>query len=172
MTEVELKQKRDHLGLTQRALGELLDLTSQQISNYESGRMPIPKIVEMALDYLGQKVAQKKGKTLPLSNKESDFVHQFVAKLKEGLGDKIILTLLFGSKVRGEARRESDLDLLVLLKTKKPRDRKKIFEILFAMDPYNPYNVAPVIYSLKDFQMNEKLRSPFIANIKSEGILL
>ncbi len=54
MKPIELKKIRQRLRLTQRTLGEKLSLSDQQISNYESGRHPIPKVVELAVVHLAE----------------------------------------------------------------------------------------------------------------------
>ena len=46
---------------------------------------------------------------------------QPVEALRRGLGDRLIAVLLFGSRARGEAHRNSDWDLLVLARDLPPR---------------------------------------------------
>ena len=52
MTAIQIKQIRRIMRITQRELGARLGMTVQQISNYENGRSPVPKVVELALSYL------------------------------------------------------------------------------------------------------------------------
>lgn len=52
MTSVTIQRARKMLGMTQRELGARLSMTVQQISNYENGRSPVPRVVEMAVMYL------------------------------------------------------------------------------------------------------------------------
>ena len=49
---MNLKKAREQLGLTQKELGEKLDLTAQTIYRMESGRQKITKTVELAVKYL------------------------------------------------------------------------------------------------------------------------
>lgn len=49
MTPARVKRVRRALGLTQRELSSRLGMTVQQISNYETGRSPVPRVVELAL---------------------------------------------------------------------------------------------------------------------------
>lgn len=172
MNGPDLQANRRALGLTQKELGGLLNISAQQISNYENGRMPVPRTVELALEALLQRETSQTRGRLPLYKEEGDFIQCFVSRLKEALGDKLILALLFGSRARGQAGEESDTDIFILLKSKCRKERKTVFSILFSLDPCNQHRLSPVIYSLKEFQMNEKLRSPFIANLKREGIFL
>jgi transcriptional regulator with XRE-family HTH domain len=47
-----LKAWRAARGLSQRELGELLDVTNMSVWRWESGAVPIPRVVELALHYL------------------------------------------------------------------------------------------------------------------------
>ena len=49
---MNLKKAREQLGLTQKELGEKLDLTAQTIYRMESGRQKVTKTVELAVKYL------------------------------------------------------------------------------------------------------------------------
>ena len=49
---MNLKKAREQLGLTQKELGEKLDLTPQSIYRMESGRQKVTKTVELAVKYL------------------------------------------------------------------------------------------------------------------------
>jgi len=161
----ELHKIRTRLGWTQKELAEKIDFTAQQISNYESNRRPIPKSVELAIHYLEKKRTY-------LSIQEKTFVDQFVEEIRKSLDKNIIMIVLFGSKVRGDFDLESDIDLLIILKNRSVICRKKIFDILFHMSPYNKLGISPVIYSLSDFQKNERMGTSFIKKIKEEGVLL
>jgi transcriptional regulator with XRE-family HTH domain len=46
------RRKRERLGLTQEELGKRLDIARMTIYRYESGDRPIPKAVEMALQFI------------------------------------------------------------------------------------------------------------------------
>jgi transcriptional regulator with XRE-family HTH domain len=45
----ELKRNRERLGWTQEYLAKRLDVTSMTIKRYESGKIEIPRVVELAL---------------------------------------------------------------------------------------------------------------------------
>lgn len=48
-TPAEFKAARIELGLTQKQLADMLDVSEVSISNWENGRNPIPRTAEMAL---------------------------------------------------------------------------------------------------------------------------
>ncbi len=55
MTPVDLKAERTSLGLTQRALAAKLGVSTQSISDWETGRKTcqLPGLLRLALDHLG-----------------------------------------------------------------------------------------------------------------------
>ena len=54
-----------------------------------------------------------------LNKREGAAINSFVKELKEKLGDEIVSIRLFGSKVRGNFCKDSDIDIFVLIKEKK-----------------------------------------------------
>lgn len=54
------------------------------------------------------------GKIMRASHLEHEIPQQAVVALKVALGDRLVAVVLFGSQARGEAREDSDWDLLIL----------------------------------------------------------
>lgn len=52
MEKETLKQKRENLGLTQAGFAEILGLTSNTVSRYETGTLEIPKWMILVLEAL------------------------------------------------------------------------------------------------------------------------
>ena len=48
MDKDTFRRKRERLGLTQEEMAKRLDMNRGTIIRYESGKFPIPKVVEMA----------------------------------------------------------------------------------------------------------------------------
>lgn len=49
MTADELKAKRREYGLTQSQLADALEIHRVTVANYEAGKQPIPRLLELAL---------------------------------------------------------------------------------------------------------------------------
>lgn len=64
-----------------------------------------------------------------LSTAERAVLERFAAQAKEVLRDNLVSIVLFGSRARGEARPDSDVDLLLVVK-----DIKKALQALDALD--------------------------------------
>jgi predicted nucleotidyltransferase len=57
-------------------------------------------------------------------------LERFLALLEEHFGDRLISLVLYGSVARGEAREESDIDLLLILDRVSPNYHRRLDEIL------------------------------------------
>jgi transcriptional regulator with XRE-family HTH domain len=59
MDKDELKQRRERLGLTQAAFGEILGNAANTVSRYETGSMEIPKYMDLILEALEARQIKK-----------------------------------------------------------------------------------------------------------------
>ncbi|PIU68003.1 MAG: hypothetical protein COS84_02320 [Armatimonadetes bacterium CG07_land_8_20_14_0_80_40_9] len=107
-----------------------------------------------------------------LTDKEKKAIKRFSSEAKEKLGKELLLIKLFGSKVRGDFDKDSDIDILIVVKKDYFINKEKIFDILFSIDPYYEVKISPVIYSEYEYKKNKELESPFVEIVKREGINL
>jgi len=107
-----------------------------------------------------------------LNQKEKKGLNKFLKRLRKLLGNNLISLVLFGSKVKGNYTQESDIDLLIVVREKTPLIREKIYDLLFEIDPYYELKISTLIYSELEYIKNEELESPFIENLKKEGVAL
>lgn len=107
-----------------------------------------------------------------LSKREQEAVQSFVKELREKLGNKIISIRLFGSKVRGDFKKDSDIDIFVLVKKK----TSAIVDIVgdLAADYIYEYDLplSTVLYDLFEYSKNKELGSFFFENVEKEGFVL
>lgn len=75
-------------------------------------------------------MAAKARPILKLSPKEKKAVQEFIRTVRLAYGDKVKRAALFGSKVRGDATKYSDVDILLIVTDDKWRFRQPISEIL------------------------------------------
>jgi predicted nucleotidyltransferase len=106
-----------------------------------------------------------------LNETEKNVVTTFVKELKKKVGDDIVAIRLFGSKARGDFEKDSDIDIFVLVK-QKGETRDRISDI--AADYFYEYNVpiAPVVYSVFEYEKNKELGSFFFEQVEREGVPL
>jgi predicted nucleotidyltransferase len=88
-----------------------------------------------------------------LNDIEKKVIKAFVKELKEKLGNEMITIRIFGSKVRGDSEKGSDMDIFILVKRK--RDiRDKISDI--AADYFFEYNVPREEHTGREPEFEER----------------
>lgn len=94
-----------------------------------------------------------------------EFKKQTVAKLK----NDILALKLFGSKARGDFRKDSDIDILVLLKKSTLKKEDLIFDI--AVDILLKYGIdlSVKIFSEKEYEKGLNWQIPFFLSIQREA---
>ena len=104
-----------------------------------------------------------------MDKRMAQLVNQVKSHLIERYGDKIKEIILYGSHARGEATKDSDIDLLVLIDDSiNPSDVRRslsdlLFDILLEKGELISVIVLPKIFF-------ENYNYPFIINVRKEGI--
>ena|SRR5215211_2864312 len=89
--------------------------------------------------------------------------------LRKELGQPIQV-IMFGSQARGDATKESDIDLLVILPTIDAKTTRLASEIVWEVG-FDAGRVISIIPDTKE-QMKRYAFLPFYRNIKQEGIVV
>jgi len=81
--------------------------------------------------------------------------------------------ILYGSHARGENKKQSDIDLLILIDNDKVTysDEKRIKYPLYDLEFETGKVISPLIFSRKDWETRHSI-TPFYKNVKKEGIQL
>ena len=106
-----------------------------------------------------------------LSEKENQAIKELVAGLKKVYGDNLSRVILYGSKARGEATEDSDIDILVVLKRlgNISEERERIHSIKWPICYKYDLLISAIIRSEQEYLTR---LSPLVLNIKKEGIKL
>jgi len=80
--------------------------------------------------------------------------------------------VLFGSVARGEQNKESDIDLLVLVKRLTARGEEMVYQELVEEELQWNSHLSPIVYSWKAYQNKKALGVPFIKEVEQDGILV
>lgn len=99
---------------------------------------------------------------------------EVVQRIKQAL-QRVVPTakvILYGSEARGDARADSDIDLLILLQDKERitlNDRMKLTEPLYDIELETGIQINPYIELMKEWGHRV---TPFYNNVTKEGIVL
>ena len=79
--------------------------------------------------------------------------------------------ILFGSFARSENRKDSDLDIIILINKERVsrEDEKRIKYPLYEIEFDSGQVISPIVFSLKDWETRHKI-TPFYQNVISDGI--
>ena len=90
-------------------------------------------------------------------------------RLEEAYGDRLVRVVLYGSQARGEARPDSDVDVLVILRGPIALYDETKRLVLLALDLYDRYghNVSFQPFTEADYRHPS---SSFMRNVQAEGV--
>ena len=81
--------------------------------------------------------------------------------------------ILYGSFARGDNRKDSDMDIIILLEKDQVsrEDEKKVKYPLYDIEFDSGQVISPLVLSRKDWETRHKV-TPFYQNVISEGVML
>ncbi|MBI2091858.1 MAG: helix-turn-helix domain-containing protein [Deltaproteobacteria bacterium] len=105
-----------------------------------------------------------------LPNIVKQTLEDFLKKLKEAFGNNLCRIVLFGSYARGDARENSDVDVLIVLKAIENhwKHEAKIDDIAYQVtfDSGRPIVLSYILVDEKEFLTG---MSPLMLNVRKEG---
>lgn len=108
---------------------------------------------------------------LGLSEKEQLVLRKFRIAIEEALGRALVEVRLFGSKARGDAREDSDIDVLIIT----DGDWHMcdvVYSIVTDILLEEGVCISPKVINKRDYDHLYKIRTPFIKNVTREGIVI
>ena len=80
--------------------------------------------------------------------------------------------ILFGSRARGDAKRDSDWDLLILIDSQDIREKEDLFrDKIYDLELETGEIISLFVYNNKDWTSRHKI-TPLYKSIKKEGVVL
>lgn len=107
-----------------------------------------------------------------IRQKEIKIIKNFSKQLSDKLKDNLVSIQLFGSRARGDFHKDSDIDILVVLKNPAEDQINFIYDTaMLSSCQYNVY-LSVKIFSKKEFDYYKSIPTRFIQNVLKEGLLL
>ena len=116
------------------------------------------------------------GKMPNIPKKINSILEEFIEGAKDILGDRMKKIILYGSYARGDYKKDSDIDIMILTDLKDDEIseyRDKIWEFAYNIEFDNNFDItlSPLIKNIDKF--NYWLEAlPFYINVQNEGVVL
>jgi uncharacterized protein len=108
----------------------------------------------------------------PLRLADARAVTDFVDRLRDTLGERLVHVCVFGSRARGDAGPDSDLDVLVIVEPDSQRIELEttVSDIAFDVSLEHAIHVSPTVLTRSAFADPRWRAMPFLRAIEREGI--
>ncbi len=107
---------------------------------------------------------------LKLSPKEKKAVREFIRTVRLAFGDKIQRAALYGSKVRGDHTKYSDVDILLIVADDKWKYRQPLSVILSDIALKYDVELDVRVISAARWQYMEKIQAGLYRNISRDAV--
>ncbi len=109
---------------------------------------------------------------MKLTLKEKKVIEEFEERVKDEFADEIVKIVVYGSKARGDAKKNSDIDILVITSSDDWRKGDEIREIGYDLDEHIDYRLSIQVISESHMNYLRNNSFQFIKNIESEGVVI
>ena len=99
-------------------------------------------------------------------------VKEFCTAVKKTLGDELLGLRLFGSKARGEASRDSDIDIAVVVRQRNSRVWDMVMDAAFYTNLRWDVYISPRVIERRALKDPKWRITGFVQNLEREGIPL
>ncbi len=107
-----------------------------------------------------------------LNKKDQLALRKFKMAVEEILANNFVEMKMFGSMARGDARKDSDIDILVIISTGNWRIRDVIYGIATDVLLETEVCISPKVINREEYNHLWNIGSPFIKNVIREGITI
>ena len=112
------------------------------------------------------------GPTGQLSDTEWRAAHEFVGKLHERFDGQVVSVVVYGSRARGEADPDSDMDLLVVMSDTTSEIRRAVRYLAAEVWLEHGIYLSTRVWSVAHWRQLERAQTLLYHNIRADGITL
>lgn len=107
-----------------------------------------------------------------LTAKEQKALQEFVSRVKTLTGKNLVSVRLFGSKARGDFRKYSDIDVLIVVHRSSWRLKNAIWDLAYDVNLEFDVYISPRVLPSRIFTARVWRFLPFIRNVRKESLPL
>jgi predicted nucleotidyltransferase len=108
----------------------------------------------------------------PLSSALLHALESYRARLAARFGGRLVRVALFGSRARGEAREDSDVDVLVLIEGADFWEQREAAQIAGDVAVEDGVWLSPRVYDAARYRYLLDIESPFARSVEREHIVI
>jgi len=109
---------------------------------------------------------------MKLTKKEQAALQKFKTAVAKALAGTLVEIRLFGSKARGDARKDSDIDVLVVTSSEDWRVCNVVYDIATDLLLEADVCISPKVLNTEEFSHLGDAGNLFIKNVVDDGIIL
>src|SRR3989304_4468839 len=107
-----------------------------------------------------------------VSAKEKRIIEEFKRKIQEKYPEEQIYVTRFGSRARGEAAKESDMDILVVIRSEDWKLGDRIRELGYQLEVQHDMVLSIQVMSQRHVERLKAIGSQFLQEVEREGIVV
>ena len=107
-----------------------------------------------------------------LTDRERQVAIEFLKRVRQRFDGQLVSAVLFGSRARGEAEPDSDMDVLVVMSSADPEVRKEIRYLAVEVWLEHGIYLSTRVWSQAHWRKLEELQTLLYQNIRRDGINL
>jgi predicted nucleotidyltransferase len=107
-----------------------------------------------------------------LTTQEHHAIESFISRLRERFPERILQTILFGSKARGDSQPWSDIDILIIVSEEDWPLRQEISTLAARVSLEHDVLIGPRVIGQERWERMKQRRFGLYQNIVAEGIPL
>ncbi len=109
---------------------------------------------------------------MKLTKKERGVIEEFKRRLERKFPREIVSMLVFGSKARGDATEESDIDIIVITRSDDKKLRKDIRYTGYDLEIEHGIILSIQVYSEKYINYLRNIPTQFMQNVDREAVVI
>jgi len=109
---------------------------------------------------------------LHLQTSDRAAIMEYISRIQKRFPDRILAVTLFGSKARGDADDDSDIDLLVLVDAEDDGLRDELWRIASRVSLDRNVVISPRVFGRTRWAEIRRIRMPLYRAIQADGVPL